>query len=565
MIKLLIAFLLLLVLAPPLVAAEPELHGPDDILVLLRPHLEAGVMGSRRMEAQWRDILATEGYFSPRFERIQTQDTQSAVSRINVIPGPRTMIRHVEITIDGSIELQRKKGLIQGWMLPAGQPFRQALWNEAKQQLLARLLADEYADARLIDSSADIDEAAQAADLQLHYVTGPRYRFGTLKVEGLQRYPATLVARYNHGTRGGAGQPYREDALNVLQANLQATPYFASVQVQLDRENAVAVETDCVEAPVLIRLREQPAHRIVLGAGASSNTGARVELGYHTPDFAHQAWALNSGLRLEQKKQTVYGDVFMPPDDRDRRHSVGVMAEISDIQGLRTDRYAFGAQTVQQRGSIEQRLSLNWQSERLAPDGVSPVVSRALVPNMMWTWRHVDSLLEPRQGSVIQGQVGGGARLVLSDQNFIRLYGRIQHYLPLGRRDTLMLRGEVGTTLAPSRNHIPQDYLFRTGGAGSVRGYAYQSLGVAEGSATVGGRYLGILSAEVTHWLTDVWGAAAFVDAGDAYDTLHDIRLAMGYGLGARWRSPAGPIGVDLAYGQRVHSMQLHFSLSIPF
>ena len=74
-----------------------------------------------------------------------------------------------------------------------------------------------------------------------------------------------------------------------------------------------------------------------------------------------------------------------------------------------------------------------------------------------------------------------------------------------------------------------------------------------------------IASAEVTHWLDEDWGIAAFVDAGDAVDSLHDVRLALGYGLGARWRSPAGPIGVDLAYGQRNGGLHVHFALSIPF
>jgi len=131
--------------------------------------------------------------------------------------------------------------------------------------------------------------------------------------------------------------------------------------------------------------------------------------------------------------------------------------------------------------------------------------------------------------------------------------------------DTLSLRGEIGYTAADSRQGIPQDYLFRTGGTGSVRGYAYQSLGIREGSAIVGGRYMGVVSAEVTHWLDEDWGIAGFVDAGDAVDDIKTRSPAVGYGLGARWRSPAGPIGADLAYGQRTGSVQLHFSLAIPF
>ena len=183
----------------------------------------------------------------------------------------------------------------------------------------------------------------------------------------------------------------------------------------------------------------------------------------------------------------------------------------------------------------------------------------------MWTWRKVDNPLDPHLGSVLQLQVGGGAKAVFSDSNFVRFHSRIQQFIPLGKRDTLTLHGEIGYTLAESSQGIPQDYLFRTGGTGSVRGYAYQSLGIKEDAAIVGGRYLGVASAEVTHWLDDTWGIAAFVDAGDAVDSLTDIHLAIGYGLGARWRSPAGPLGVDLAYGQRTSELQLHFSLAIPF
>lgn len=86
-------------------------------------------------------------------------------------------------------------------------PFRQAQWNEAKQQLLARLLADEYAAARLQDSSAQIDAAAHVADLSLQYEVGARYRFGALKVEGLQRYTVELVQRYSHAAGLLAGRP----------------------------------------------------------------------------------------------------------------------------------------------------------------------------------------------------------------------------------------------------------------------------------------------------------------------------------------------------------------------
>ena len=552
--------LLLWLFASPLQAGEPVLEAPDEIIAMLQEYLPEEAGSPHKLELLLSQILATEGYFSPQFEFSENKGEV----RVKINAGPRTRIASVDVAVDGQIEAKTKANLIADWRLPVGQPFRQAEWNEAKQHVLAQLLSSEHAAAKLLDSAAEIDPETQQARLSAHYDTGPRYRFGEMQIEGLKRYSPALIERYNRELH--PGDLYADEKLNKLLANLQATPYFASVQAAIDLEGETVTNADgTISAPLKLTVRERAAHRVSFGAGVSSNTGARVEFNYHTPDLFNQAWVLDSGLRLEQKKQTIYSDVFLPPDDKNRRHSVGMMLEATDIQGLKTERYAVGAQSVQQRGSIEQRLSLNWQEETRTPEGATETISRALVPNVSWTWRKVDNLLDPRRGIVLQAQVGGGAKAVFSDQNFIRLHSRWQQYIPLGRLDTLSLRGEIGYTLADSRDRVPQDYLFRTGGTGSVRGYAYQSLGIKEGDATVGGRFLGVVSAEATHWLNESWGVAAFVDAGDAVDQLEDIRLAVGYGLGARWRSPAGPIGVDLAYGQRTSELQLHFSLAIPF
>ena len=549
--------LLLIALPQMVLAGEVALDAPEEIVELLEPYLPEDV-GSTQAQKLSREILSTEGYFSPLFEIRETDGELS----LKIDPGPRTKITTVNVTVDGKIDPKIRDEVIASWSLPVGQAFRQDDWSSAKTHLLSRLLASDHAAAKLLDSEADIDPPNASASLTAHYDAGPRYRFGELRIEGLQRYNPDLVQRYNRVI--SPGDPYREEKLSALQSTLQATPYFSSVSVQLDQE-AGATDGDTVDAPVIVRLRERAAHRISFGAGASSNTGARVEANYHTPNLFNQAWTLDSGLRLEQKKQTAYTDVFFPPDEKNRRHGLGVMAEGTNIQGLQTERYAFGAQSIQQRGSIEQRLSLQWQKEHLRPDGAEETVSIALVPNVMWTWRKVDNPLNPQRGAVIQAQIGGATKAVISDQNFLRLHSRLQQFIPLGKADTLILHGEIGYTAAESRQGIPQDYLFRTGGTGSVRGYAYQSLGVKEGAAIVGGRYLAVGSIEATHWLDDSWGIAAFVDAGDAVDSLQDARLAVGYGLGGRWRSPAGPLGIDLAYGQRTSKLQLHFSLAIPF
>ena len=554
--------LALIVLVPLAPAGEIDLRAPAEITDLLTPFLpdEAapGAGGQARLQRLVGEILSTEGYFSPQIEFSEVD----GVVRISVDPGPRTVIAAVDVAVNGPLAAKTRQELIAGWTLPVGQPFRQQDWNSAKQQVLSRLLAENHAGARLMDSQATIDPATREARLMARYDSGPAFRFGELRIEGLERYAPSLVERHNRTVRPGA--PYREADLIALQTALQSTPQFRSVLVSIDRDTPPDAD-GVVTAPVTVRLSERPAHRLSFGAGISSNTGARVETVFQTADLFGQAWELNTGLRIEQKKQTAFADIIFPPDAAQRRNSVGVMAQATDIQGLRTERIAIGGQQAWTRGEVETRLSLTWQDERLEPDGAPDSINRALVPNAAWTWRHVDDPFNTRDGIVLQGQVGAASKAILSTQNFIRLYGRFQQFFPVGERDTLTLRGEIGYTIAPSRDGIPQEYVFRTGGTNTVRGYSFESLGVQDGSAIVGGRYMTTLSTEYTHWFDPRWGIAAFVDAGNAVDDLTDVSLAVGYGLGARWRTPAGPIAVDVAYGQRSESVQLHFSLAIPF
>ena len=559
-------FPLLLMHALAAFAQDVDLLAPPGIVNALKPFLPEGDVSDaagreqyqRRLEKLLPEMLATEGYFSPELEFAW----KAGRLEVGIRAGEPTRVSAVDIRVEGSLTAEQRTALVSGWLLPVGQVFRLAEWTRAKETLLAQLLAVEHAAAALADSSAEIDPLSRSARLTLVFDAGPVYRFGPLQITGLSRYRPDLVERYNLTVR--EGQAYSEEKLAALQRALQSSPYFSAAQVELARDAATLADGVAV-APVRVRVTEREPHRLAFGVGASSNTGARGEVIFHSADFLHRAWELNSGVRLEQKKSTAYADVFLPPDKAQGRDSVGVLLENADIQGLKTESVSLGTQRVQQRGQLEVRFSLNWLLERQKPDDAIASTNRALVPNSMWTWRQVDSLLDPRRGLEVQLQAGGASRALLSDRDFLRLLGKIQLYLPLGKRDQLMLRGEAGQTLAVSRDGIPQEYLFRAGGTGSVRGYGYQSLGVTEGSAIVGGRYLLTASVEATHWLDDKWGVAAFFDEGSAADTRPSLKLQKGYGLGGRWKSPAGPLAVDLAWTPDAHLPRLHFALAIPF
>jgi translocation and assembly module TamA len=132
----------------------------------------------------------------------------------------------------------------------------------------------------------------------------------------------------------------------------------------------------------------------------------------------------------------------------------------------------------------------------------------------------------------------------------------------------LIVRGELGAVEADTADVVPTRFLFRTGGSTTVRGYDYESLGVSQGGATVGGRALALASVEYVHWLQrwgGNWGIAGFVDVGDAADSFKELKAAVGVGVGVRWRTLAGPLAVDVAYGERDKQVRVHFSVAIAF
>ena len=569
----------------PVAAAAVKLDAPAPLDAFLRRHLDlpatlvdaterAALM--RRVPSEIADLLATEAYFSPR---IDLHPEAADKLRIVVAPGPRTSVATVEIGFRGHLAGadtaldERRAALRADWSLPPGAAFRSADWEAAKLGLLAAAVETDYAAARLFASRAEVDPESAAAHLELTLDSGPAVRFGPLSVEGLKRYDRARVTELAPFV---AGEPYRRAALLDFQSRLQNTPWFHSVAVEAVPEATLVEGID--DVPVRVTLAEAPAKRVGLGAGVSTNTGARGEANFYHHDFLGRAWDFGTGLRLEQKRQTLFTSLDLLPDARGYRLGFRGRIEANDIQGLATTRQVLGAMRSRTEGRIETRLGLEWQREERRPDDALATTDHALTLDWHWIRRAVDNLLDPRRGNVVELRIGGASRHLLSGRDFLRSHLRAQQWWPvdwLGPRDVFSLRGELGTTAAGSRSGIPQDYLFRAGGAQSVRGHAYQSLGVKEGSAVVGGRALAIASAEYTHWLSSgegaagPWGIAAFVDVGDAADDWRVLDPAVGIGAGVRWKSPAGPLALDLAHGLardgRAAQWQVHFSLMVAF
>ena len=563
-------FVLVVLLAgdasPVFAQARMVVSAPDEVRELIAPAVHSldvslesidpleRLAAARRARGALREALEAEGWFSPQIDLVL-----EPAPRLDLSPGVRTVVGSIEIVFLGPVsdEPERMATLRAHFAMAAGAPFRQPGWEAAKNRLLQALGSEDYAAARINSSLATVDPATGKAALNIVLDSGPAFSLGTLNVSGLSRYSPSLVARFNPFK---SGDRFSQTKLLEFQSALQAAPYFASVVVEVNRDPDAPRDV-----PITVEVVEAKSQRISAGVGASTNYGPRAELNYRDNNWLDRALGLGIGARVDNLRVSEFAEVFFPLRDNRVRDSLGVLREDSDIQGLSTKRVAFGANREWSRGKLETRISINAQQETRSGEGVEMAVRNALSLGGSWTWRDVDNPLDPRRGFVINAQAGGGSKLLLSDQNFLRGYAHAQQYWPVGALDVFSIRAELGVTAALDREGLPQEFLFRAGGAQSVRGYAYESLGVREGNAIVGGRFMAVGSAEYTHWLNPKWGVAGFVDAGNVTDTRESFRFLYGTGLGARWRSPAGPLAFDLAYGERDRKVRAHFAIMIAF
>ena len=113
---------------------------------------------------------------------------------------------------------------------------------------------------------------------------------------------------------------------------------------------------------------------------------------------------------------------------------------------------------------------------------------------------------------------------------------------------------------APQRPLLPISERFFAGGDTTVRGFAFDRLGIPLGQpgATMdaagfpqGGNAVVVLNGELRVPVTRDLGIVGFLDAGNVYDRVSSLdlgRIRSGAGFGVRYRSPVGPIRVDLGF-----------------
>ncbi len=576
--------------APAGFAFDVDIRAPQDVQDTLQRHLE--LMRYRELadldqtelqrllvsaDHNARELLATLGYFSPdvvvRLEA-PTGAPRRVVS-ITVATGPVTLVSEVKLEFNGPIEsddaaLAQREAIRAGWAMRPGTRFTQAGWDSAKAQALRLLAASRYPLARIAASLADVDPPAATARLSLTLDSGPAYRLGPMQVNGLERYDSTLVERL---ARLNQGAHYDQAALLEAQQRLQDSAYFDSVFVALETAG------DPAAAPVVVTLREAKRHKLVLGVGASTDSGARLSVEHTNHQLPGIEWRAVSKLLLDRDTRSIGSELIAAPDAGNWRWASSILLKQENAASVDVRSQRLRAGRSQNGDRIERNYYLQYERANTLGLGLA-TVAQALSANYAWTQRNFDSLPFPSSGYGLGVELGGGSTIGRDPQPYVRavLQGLAVWSLAEGQErpraapaGRIVLRAQGGAVLARSDASLPSTQLFLLGGDASVRGYGYHGIGAAAANGqTTPGRTM--LNASV-EWQRPIsyagqsgeWEHTLFVDGGAVADRPADFRARFGVGTGVRWNSPVGPLQMDLAYGIAVQRWHLHMSVGFRF
>jgi translocation and assembly module TamA len=575
--------------APAGAAFELNIQAPDDIKDLLTRHLELQRYREltdlsddelerllRQAGEDARRLVGTLGYFSPIITLAhQPAPGGAALVTLTVTPGEPTRIQQVTIQFTGAIAddglaAAQRQQIQASWSLPAGNRFTQNAWDGAKQQALRQLTTLRFPAGRISTSLADIDPDNAKAHLQLTLDSGSAYRLGELEVDGLQRYDRALVQRL---ARLNPGSPYSQADLVAAQQRLTDSGYFDSAFITLD------TQADPTAATVQLKLREARLQKLVLGVGASTDSGPRLSAEHTHHKVPGIGWRAVSKLLLDRETRAIGSELTSPPDPSNWRWAVSGLLQNQQLGTLDVSSQQLRAGRKQSQERIDRNLYVQYdRAETVDTDTTQPVIAQSISANYAFAVRYYDSLPFPSAGWGWGAELGGGTTLGPERQAYTRLLTRWQGFLGLGQSDgnragssRLAMRASAGAVIAKDSASLPSTQLFLAGGDNSVRGYGLNDIGVtlANGSVTAG-RYLSTGSVE---WQRPVringrpsdWESTVFIDAGAVANKPSELEAKVGVGVGARWNSPVGPLQLDLAYGVDARRLRLHMNLGFTF
>lgn len=494
------------------------------------------------------------GYYQLRHRVTASREGECWVINAEIEPGEPVTVGSVEIEVLSNEDFFT--AAIGNPPLQTGQQLNQQNYERIKGQLNSVAVEQGFFDARLVESSLDLDLEANVAAATIRFDPGERYRFGEFRIQEQNALDPAFISRYMEAE---SGDYFSSETLLELRRSLDQSLYFSRVQIVPLHHQA---EDKRVPLDVLLSLR--PQHAFTLGGGATTDIGPRLRANYEnryfTPD-GHRLTVNSSASPVQQ--QLDFGYEIPLADPRTQRLSF-------DLGGLREDVDAFTTRTGKIGASYtfidsfdwRRDYSLNFQHDEYQLNDNQKETADLLIPGISFTRTEADDTLYPTRGWRLYGKLHGAQESLLSTESFLQLNvaGKLVHSFGPGR---FLFKLEAGTTLVDDVLDLPVSLQYFSGGDQSVRGYKYQSLGPIndEGEVT-GGKHQLVTGIEYDFGIRPNWKLAVFADAGNAFNDFTDMEFKKSAGVGVRWLSPIGPIRVDFASAlDNDNDIRIHVSM----
>lgn len=425
-----------------------------------------------------------------------------------------------------------------------------------------------HARAKILRQDIAADHGTARLNARITIDPGPVFTFGDLQIEG-----------------GATTRPERIREIAGLPAHAQFSPADIDRAAKRLRRTGTFRSVTLTEAEVanpdqsldvIARIEDAPRRRIGAGAEYSTLNGIGLSGFWLHRNLRNGAERLRVDARIDG-----IGDPGSAPDyslgttlsrpatlTPDTEMELGIKAEGLSEPTYSSRMFQLGL-TANHVLNDQVTLSAGVGFRAVtAQDGFGARAFRMVTLPLAATRDARDSKTEPSRGSFQSVALTGFAGFGGSASG-ARLLADLRAYRSRGGT-TLAGRLQWGAVIGPGVASLAPDYLFYSGGGGSVRGQPYQSLGVTTGGVASGGRSLVAGSLELRHRLNDSLGLVAFADAGFVGATPVAGRSGGwhgGYGLGLRYATSLGPIRFDVArpVGGTGRGLALYFGIGQAF
>ena len=435
---------------------------------------------------------------------------------------------HISLTGEGKDHPQLKK-LVSQFPLKRGDPLLTEKYKQGKQAFFTTAQQLGFLNAKMLAHHVAIDLKNNTSTITIHFNTGPVFKFGPVQFSQTN-FNAAFLRRFIPFKQGDI---YSAKQLFKLQDDLSTSNYFQHVLVHNDKTQI----TD-QEIPINVELSPRKPQRYHLGFGYGTDTGPRASLNWDwrwTNENGHYMTGFASASPILDRLITRY--VIPGNNPSSDQYNVAFNLQKLALEQGKSLTYQLGLNYLTQ-ATWKQTLSLNYRGENSQFTGKEKIETYYLLPSVSWQLRKTNNPFFTTKGYHINVSLRGSLQ-IFSKYSFLQTELETAYIHPITAYNQWIARFHGGYTLGEEQfEKLPLSLHFFTGGAHTLRGYRYQSLGP--------GRYLLTGTAEIQQYLSNHWYTSIFYDAGNAFN-FFPMSAEQSAGLGLIWVSPIGAIALTLS------------------